>query len=142
MEDDLKMLNSVKLRVRSQIHFWNNYKSSDTGKKLKTKYNYYFFLKKNYKHIIQIKLFLDLHVKENNILYNQQSKVKKMIDNIENSMRNSTKLNINISDIIQNFFDFQIHLRNDLKEINWPPNIIGRVTETNIEYANVNITNT
>lgn len=77
----------------------------------------------------------------------KNGKVKQMVINIENSRNinttNSkiqrTKENTNMSKIINNLLELQLHLRHDLKEIEWPPLIIGRITQTNFTHTNVKI---
>lgn len=95
-------------------------------------------------------MFLDPQgIKEYNEYY-QHGIVKKMVTRIEDTIKKSlairSKMNskqhnsINMTDIVSDLLKLQIRLRYDLDEIDWPLMVIGKITQTSIASANVNIT--
>lgn len=85
-----------------------------------------------------------------NNTFEQHGKVKRMVASIEKSMdrireicsesrRPGARDVKNMSDIMEGLFELQIRLRYDLSEIDWPSTFIGKVTQTDITFANVNI---
>lgn len=80
-----------------------------------------------------------------------KGRVQRMIANIENTKKDDrvrftkTKKSeepLNMPEIIDNLLDIQLNLRNDLKEINWSPKIVGYVTRNNTAYASVTFSKT
>lgn len=93
---------------------------------------------------------IDLHEKEQNE-FSQEGRVKRMVASIEKSMSITCKMCPNtqhsgphdttkLSDILNYLLELQIHLRHDLNDIDWPSVFVGRITQTSITFANVNIT--
>lgn len=100
--------------------------------------------------IFCITVLLDLRVKEYDKYY-RHGKVKEIVKRIENVIINNRTIrsetlssqqnnNINMTDIINDLLKLQIHLRYDLNDIDWPSVIIGKITQTSIESANVDFT--
>lgn len=66
-------------------------------------------------------------------------KSKKSVDSISVRAKKSKDEIMSIPDIIKNLLSFQLCLRSNLKEIDWPPMIIASTTQTGITHANVTV---
>lgn len=133
-----------KPKIISKINYWNDCTSNRRGEKCITDE---FSSNKFFKYFNC--LLSAAHSKKNKYIPKQfkNSRVKRIVAGFEKLNKNvkpnsskthgSKELDARMTDILNGLLEFQVRLRNDLNEIDWPSTIIATTTETHILSTNV-----